>query len=414
MAKNVDIFELTLTSMAHGGAALGRHAGRVVFVPYALPGERVQVHITEDRGRFAHATAVEIVEVSPDRVEPPCPYFGPGQCGGCHWQHIAYRRQLEFKREVMYGQLERIGKLANPNVLPTIPAAEPWGYRHHATLTMTPDGQPGFYSDDNQRIIPIEICHILHPALIDLLGMLDLDAPEIERVRLQVGSEPGDRMIVFQAEGDRAPEIEVDFPVSVNLLLQDNEPVNLIGSPQVTYRVFERSFRVTAGSFFQVSPTMAEVLVNEVLARLALQGSETVLDLYSGVGLFTAFIAERAEMVVSVESYPPAVTDADVNMADLENIELVEGAVEAVLGDLEGPFDAVVLDPPRTGAGPKVIEELARLAPPRVVYVSCDPATLARDAQQLAQRGYRLIDVQPIDLFPQTYHIEAVAAFERQ
>jgi 23S rRNA (uracil1939-C5)-methyltransferase len=407
-----DTFTLDLTTMAHGGFALGRHHKRVIFVPYTLPGERVTARITREKKSFAHAEVLEVVRPSPDRVEPPCPHFGPGKCGGCHWQHIAYERQIEYKQAVLVDQLERLGKFETPPVRPTVPAPHPWGYRVHATFTVAPDGRLGFHSDRGSRVVPIETCHILHPALLDLFEGLDLSVPEIERVRFQVGSDPDDCMIVIQTADDLPPEVEVDFPISVNLLLSDNEPANLIGRSHVTYHVLNRSFRVTAGSFFQVNLPITEVLVGEVLDRLALQGGETVLDLYSGVGLFTAFIAARAGMVVSVESYPPAVTDADQNLADLDNVDLVEGGVETVLDNLVGPFDAVVVDPPRTGLSADVIDGLVRLAPPRIVYVSCDPATFARDVRQLVRHGYRLLDVLPVDMFPQTFHIECVATLD--
>jgi 23S rRNA (uracil1939-C5)-methyltransferase len=408
-----ETIELTLEAMAHGGSALGRHEGRVVFVPYTIPGERVRARITDDKERYAHAEPVEILDPSPDRVEPPCPHFGPGKCGGCHLQHAAYDRQLEMKRRVVVDQLERIGKVKGTTVHPTIPSPSPWAYRSHAAFHARPDGRLGYYSDDASTIVPIVECHIIRPALMDLFTQLDLEGVEtVERVKLQVGADPADRMIVLSTSDDLAPEIEVDFPVSVNLLLSDNEPVNLIGSPQVTYRVFDRAFQVTAGGFFQANVPVAEALIEQVLLRLDLQGDETVLDLYSGVGLFTAFIAERAGLVVSVESYPPAVTDADANLSDLDNVEIVEGPVEGVIADLAGPFNAVVVDPPRTGLSNEAIDELARLDAPRIVYVSCDPATLARDARKLAGHGYRLIDVQPADMFPQTYHVEAVALLE--
>lgn len=406
-------FDLELTAMAHGGDALGRHEGRVIFVPYTIPGEVARVRITEDKGRFAHAEPLEIVTPSPDRVEPPCPHFGLGRCGGCQLQHIRYERQLEIKQNVVRDQLERIGKFRDPVVLPTIPSPDPWQYRSHVTFTALPDGQLGFYSDDNSRLIPIEVCYIIRPELLELYEQLDALPEAVERVRLQAGSDPEDRMLVLQTSDDLAPEIEVDFPLSVNLLLSDNEPVNLIGSPQVTPRVFGRPFRVTAGGFFQANVALAEALVEQVLITLDLQGTESVLDLYSGVGLFTAFIAERADFVLSVESYPPAVTDADENLAEFDNVDLVEGPVEDVLADLDGPFDAVIVDPPRTGLSNEVIDELGRLAAPRIVYVSCDPATLARDARKLTGHGYHLGDVQPLDMFPQTYHIESVAVLHR-
>ena len=409
-----DDFEIELTSMAHGGAAVGRQGGRAVFVPYALPGERVRARITQDKERFAYAETVEILTRSGARVEPPCPHFGPGRCGGCHWQHIDYAHQLEFKRAVVVDQLERVGRLRSPVVHPTLPSPSPWGYRAYLTLTPTPDGRLGIVGDDNRQVIPVDVCHILHPALAELLGQLDLEGLPARRIRLQVGSDPTDRMVILEVEGDNAPEVMVRLPISVNLLTGDNEPINLIGSPHVTYHVAGRDFRVTAGGFFQVNPPVVEALVKEVMRRLDLRGEESVLDLYSGVGLFTAFIAARAAFVTSVESYPPAVTDADANLADFDNVDLLEGSVEAVLDDLEDPFDAVVVDPPRTGLGPQVTARLARLGAARIVYVSCDPATFARDAAKLAESGYRLVDVQPVDMFPQTYHVECVATLERR
>jgi 23S rRNA (uracil1939-C5)-methyltransferase len=409
-----DDFEIELKSMAHGGAAVGRHTGRAIFVPYVLPGELVRARITQDKDRFAYAEAVEIVSRSPARAEPPCPHFGPGLCGGCQWQHIAYPQQLEYKRLIVIDQLERIGKLRSPSVHPTLPSPSAWGYRAHMTFSVGPGGALGFWSDDNSRIIPIEECHILHPELMKLFKQLDLEALAASRVRFQIGSDLAEQMIVLEIDGEDAPEVEVTLPVSVNLLTGDNEPVNLIGSPKVTYRVQDRAFRVTAGGFFEVNLPMAEALVEEVTRRLALTQNDSVLDLYSGVGLFTAFIAAQADFVTSVESYPPAVSDADVNLAEFDNVDLIEGTVEAVLADLKGPFDAVVADPPRTGLGPKVVAGLIRLRPPRIVYVSCDPATLARDAAQLVASGYHLLDVQPIDMFPQTYHIECVATLERR
>ncbi|MBN1311328.1 MAG: class I SAM-dependent RNA methyltransferase [Anaerolineae bacterium] len=404
-----DIFELDLTTIAHGGAALGRHHGRTIFVPYALPGEHVTARVVKDKGRFAYAEAIEINTPSPNRIEPPCPYFGPGRCGGCQWQHIAYGKQLEYKQTVVSDQLTRIGKFREPVVHATMPSPNPWEYRVYMTFTLTDDGKPGLWSTDNNTIIPIEACHILDPALTEIYGQLDLASPEVRRIKFQVGSHPEDRMLILETNDNLAPEIEVDIPVSVNLLLSDNEPVNLIGSSNVTYQIGERGFRVTAGGFFQTNLPMAEVLVGQVLNRLELQGNETVLDLYSGVGLFSAFIAECAGLVISAESYPPAVTDAEENLDDFTNIDIIEGSVEAVLEALEGPVEAAIVDPPRTGLQGSVIKEIARLAIPRLIYVSCDPATFARDAGQLARHGYRLLDVQPIDMFPQTFHVESVA-----
>lgn len=407
-------FELELTEMVHGGQALGRHAGRVIFTRYTIPGERILARLTDDRERFAFAESVTLLASSPHRVEPVCPHFGPGRCGGCHFQHIDYAAQPGFKRDVVIDQMTRIGGIANPVVHPTIASPDPWAYRTHATLHANAEGQLCFVGTDDATLVPIEECHIIRPELLDLLDTLDLqDIPELERVRLQVGSDPDDLMVIISTRDDEVPELEVDLPVSINFLLSDNEPVNLIGSSTVQYTVRGRQFRVTAGGFFQVNLPQTATLVDLVLDRLNLQGNEAVLDLYSGVGLFTAFIAERASLVTAIESYPPAVTDADVNLADLDNVDLIEGSVEDVLPLLSEQYDAVVLDPPRTGLDPHALDALADLAAARIVYVSCEPSTLARDAKRLARKGYRLVDVQPVDMFPQTFHIECVAQFVR-
>ncbi len=406
-------FELTLDEMAHGGSAIGHHAGRAIFVPYAIPGERIAARITDDRTRYAFAEGVTLLDPSPHRVTPRCGHFGPGRCGGCHFQHIDYAAQLDYKRAIVIDQFKRIGGFANVTVHPAIPSPDEWSYRHHATFHVDDDGNLCYIGTDNSTLIPVEECPITRPELLDLLNELDFeDISELERVRLQSGSD-GDLMVILSTKDDQAPELEVNMPVSINFLLSDNEPVNLIGSSNLSYTVHGRRFRVTAGGFFQVNLPQADKLVDLVLDRLNLQGGETVLDLYAGVGLFTAFLAERASLVTSIESYPPAVTDADENLADLDNVDLIEGSVEDVLSELEDAYDAVVIDPPRTGVEPVVIDILDALSPRTIVYVSCEPATLARDAKRLAAKGFRLVDVQPVDMFPQTYHIECVAHFTR-
>ncbi len=409
-----NVFELELTRMAHGGSAIGRHDGRAIFVPYTIPGEHITARITQDKGRFAYAEGVTLLEGSEARAVPRCPHFGPGKCGGCQWQHIDYPAQLEFKRQVVIDQMERLGGLKDVTVHPTIPSPDPWYYRSHVTFHISEDGRLGYISTDNEHVFPIEECFIIRPELLDLFYSLDIEGIEnLTRVRLQVGTASDDRMITLSTADDEPPEIESDLPAAINFLLSDNEPLNLIGSSHVTYTIKEHTFRVTAGCFFQVNVPQAEKLVDLVLERLNLQGGENVLDLYAGVGLFTAFLAERAAMVTSVESYPPAVTDADQNLTAFENVDLIEGSVEDVLGELEGPFDAAIVDPPRTGMEGYALDALVSHRPKIIVYVSCDPATLARDAKRLVAKGYQLIDVQPVDMFPQTFHIEAVATFRR-
>lgn len=411
--NQADTIELTLIGMVHGGNALGRYQGRPVFVPYAIPGERIRARIVDDRGRYAFAQGVTLLEPSPARVRPICPHFGPGRCGGCAFQHIAYEAQLGFKRDVVIDQLKRLGGVRNPVVHPTIPSPDAWAYRSHTTFQVDDAGRLCYLATDGRSLIPIEECHIIRPELVALFEELAFDAiPELERVRLQVGTD-GAAMVILSTKDDEAPALEVDLPVSINFLLSDNEPVNLIGASHTDTTLRGRTFRATAGAFFHPNIPQTERLIDLVLERLSLTGREAVLDLYAGVGTFTAFIAPHAALVTTIESYPPAVSDADENLADFDNIDLIEGSVEAVLPQLDETYDAAVVDPPPSGMDGGALDALAAIAPRTLVYVSADPASLARDAKRLAQKGYRLVDTQPVDMQPQTYQIQAVAHFSR-
>ena len=407
--------QLTLTAMAHGGAALGRHEGRVIFVPGAIPGETVRVEITHDRGRFAHAHAIEILESSPDRVMPRCPHVP--DCGGCQWQHIAYPRQLELKTDILRDQLMRIAGLADPSVHGTLTAPSPWGYRNRVTFSVSNDNQLGFQRAASHDVVPIEECHIADPRLMAAYDDLDLNLPGLFGLTLMAGHEHGDILIAFETQADDPPSLSVDLPVSCVHLVGGEEaiPVNLVGNNHVSQRVAGYAYRVSAGRFFQVHAAVADMLVDLVLDWLAPSPGDTVLDAYCGVGLFTLPLAERAGLVISVELDPGATEDLIMNLGDRDNVDVIEGPVEAVLPELakNERLHGAVVDPPRHGLDVAVIDALVANGPPRLAYVSCDPATLARDVKRLARGGYILNDLQPLDMFPQTYHIETVARLAR-
>lgn len=427
-----EVFDLELTGMAHGGSAIGRHGGRTVFVPYAIPGEVARVRVTQEKGRVVFAEGVTLLEASADRVLPRCPHFGPGRCGRCHWQHIAYSAQLLLKQDVLADQLDRLGGFGDADVRAVIASPQEWAYNHHMTFTLIKDNagavrEPplpdaasaaapllAFPSTSEGRFHPIVECHILHPDLLALKNALDLESlPNVEQVRLQIGTDGG-HMLILTMTSEDAPELETDLPTSVNILLPDHEPVNLIGDSHSYYAIGGRTFRVTAGSAIRPHAAQLDNLVGLVLDALDLRGDEAVLDLYAGVGIFSAFVAPRARRVTLVESFPPAATDADENLADITNVDIIEGSVEDVLDSLEGRYDAAVVDPPASGLSTDTLDSLSDLAVPRIVYVSSDPATLARDGKRLAAKGYSLVYAQPIDLAPQTYYIDAVALFERK
>jgi 23S rRNA (uracil1939-C5)-methyltransferase len=406
-----ETIELELTAMAHGGSALGRHGSQVIFVPYAIPGERVRVEIKEEHARWAQARLLDVLVPSPHRVEPPCPHFGQGKCGGCHFQHIAYEAQAGFKQEVVIDQLARVGGLRDVKVQDIIGAAEPWSYRNHVQFSVTPKGQLGFLRLDSHDIFPVQECLIIDALLDDLWAALDMEWPQLYRLSLRCGSATGDAMAIFELDHYEDFDIEVDFPVSCVLLLADGEVVVMMGQPYLVEHVAGRDYRVSVGSFFQVNTAGAEALVALVRDYLAPAGGETLVDLYCGVGLFGLSLAEQVEQVIGVEQDPSSAADFRHNAQGLEHVELVEGAADTMLPRIGGPVDLLVLDPPRAGAGARVVGEIARLSPRRAVYVSCDPATLARDARYLVEAGYHLAEVQPVDLFPQTFHIESVALF---
>ncbi len=402
---------LQLMDMAHGGEAVAKHERKVVFVPYAIPGESVRAEIVEDKGRFARARLLQVLEASPQRVQAPCPYFG--ECGGCQWQHVAYEAQLEHKRSVVLTQLQRIAGLSEVDVRPTLGMQSPWRYRNHVQFHLGADGQLGFMAANSHDVVPIQHCLLMHPLLEDVFDALDMELPDLVSLSLRAGIHTGDQMLVLQTGTDQPPELQLDLPVSCVLLLSDGTPVTLVGSPYLRERIAGRQYRISPPSFFQVNTLQTELLALQVLSALAAKPDSVVLDGYCGVGVFALGVAALAKRVVGVELSPSAIADAQANATGLENVSFVCGSMHTVLPKLGLMRPLVVVDPPRAGLDAATRTGLLELDPPRLVYVSCDPATLARDLKALIAAGYVLRSVQPIDMFPQTYHIETVTLLER-
>jgi len=405
---------LELTHMAHGGPAMGRYQGKVFFVPYALPGETVSVEVETSKKGWARARLREVIEPSPDRTAPACPHFGPDACGGCQWQHIHYPAQLQYKAHVVRDQLARLGGLSDAPVRPARAVGEPWGYRNHVQLHASPYGL-GYVSADGERVEPIQTCPIMHPLIAELFDELDIEIENLERLSLRAGNNTGHQLVVFETADDEPFELVVDRPVSCALVLGDGTSVTLVGNDYLFERVAGYQYRVSARSFFQVNTGGAEALLETVADYLSLRPHQTLLDLYSGVGLFSIALAPHVAQVIAVEAEPTAAADAHFNLgvAELDNVQVINHQVAHVLNTLHESIHSVILDPPRSGCGSDVIQQLVSLRPERLVYVACDPATLARDARILAEGGYALIEVQPLDLFPQTFHVESVALFVR-
>lgn len=399
------MIELVADDVAYGGDAVARAGRKVHFVPGVLPGERFTAEVVFNRGPWAKARLVELLEPSTDRVQPRCPHFG--DCGGCTWQFASYPAQLRWKRDVVAGQLRHLGGLADPPVADTVAPGEPWRYRNRMDFTVV-DGRPGLHRKRTQELVPLSTCLIQRPELEEMFTSLgDLTGAEI--VTLRVGTRTEERLVMV--EGELPPGWEA-WPADA--VVVRGEPSRAMrGEPWLHEVVAGIRLRVSAPAFFQGNTEGAEALVRLVDEALGLTGAETLLDGYSGGGLFSATVGRRAAGIVAVELTPEAVEDYRFNLGRLlpGRWKLAVGRFEKVARALEARWERAVVDPPRAGLGRKGVKALLHGRPEVVVYVSCNPASLARDAAYLAEAGYRLEAAWPVDLFPQTYHVETVARF---
>jgi len=385
-----ELLELRVDALAAGGDGVGRAPdGRVVFVPFAAPGDRARVRITERHKRFARGRLEELLAPGPARREPVCPVFGT--CGGCTWQHLDYAAQVEAKRAILRDALERLGGLRLAAAPEVRPAPSPYAYRGRARVLLN-RGRVGFRQRRSHRLCETARCPVLAPALDRALGDLAERAP---REHLQA---VGEWELVAGAAG----------AVRVTPLAHP-----LPRSPRLALAVHDERIEVSPGVFVQAHPALHAALARTV--HDAAGRGDTAVELFCGAGFFTLGLARRFARVVAVESEGRAVADLRRNLeaAGLGNVEVRGGRAERVLGGVPGPVAAMVLDPPRTGLPPGLVEAVAGRAPERLVYVSCAPDTLARDLARLVGRGYALTRVQGLDLFPQTPHLEAVATLDR-
>ncbi|WP_432923931.1 class I SAM-dependent RNA methyltransferase [Microbispora sp. CA-135349] len=407
--------ELTVDAVANGGWCVARHEGRVVFVRHTLPGERVVAEVTEETTRFLRADAVEILEPSPDRVTPPCPFARPGHCGGCDWQHASLEAQRRFKADVVAEQFRRLAGLDLKVVVEEVPGAEDGlGWRTRVRFAVDRDGTAGLRRHRSHEIEHVTECLIAHPA-VEEVGAERLAWPGAAAVEV-VAASGGDRAVIVEPLPNRRAAIpDVDAAI---LLDQGRRGTRALhGRASLTERVGERDFRVTASGFWQVHPGAADTLLGAVLDFGRPEPGEWALDLYCGAGLFAAGLAEAVGpegAVLGIESEPQAAQDARFNLRDLPQARIERGRVEEALDRLRiERADLVVADPPRAGLGRPVVERVAGLEASRVVYVSCDPATLARDVAWFGQHGYRLEDLRAFDQYPMTHHVECVALLVR-
>ncbi len=457
---------LSLDSLAQGGDAVGRietgvgSAKQVVFVPYGAPGDRVVLDRWESKRSFARAWIKEVEQASPQRADPPCPYFfKPGDdptsvCGGCDWQHMNYASQAQAKKQLLVEAFQRIARIAKPPVDDTIAAPDPWRYRNKVQIPFAnADGKliAGFYAPGSHTIVPFADCLIQNETSVKIFTAVKEwfrqypvkaytdQEPEgwLRHLLIRTNSK-SDALValitkndVFQGAVEFSEFLTKECP-SVKSIFQNvnPKPGNVVLGPEWRH-IFGKhflketisglDFRLSPGSFFQVHHAMAEKLYERVGAFIQPDATKTVLELYAGVGAMAQLLAKNSRKVWAVEENGDAVLDGieSAKWNSISNIKFVQAKCEDALARgrfLQGPADklgSVVLDPPRAGCDQKVLRSVIRLAPEKIVYVSCDPATLARDAKYLSTGGYHLRRSVPVDLFPQTAHVESVSLFAK-
>jgi 23S rRNA (uracil1939-C5)-methyltransferase len=379
--------ELVMGTMASGGDAVARTPeGKAVFVRGALPGERVEVTIRADHKKYALGAVASVIEPSPDRLTPPCPELDRG-CGACQWQHIAIDRQRHLKQQFLTETIERAGVVC-PTLEPTV-ALDPWAFRTTINAAVT-HGRAGFHQERSDQVVAVDSCLVAHPLLEELL--VDVRYHGARRVLLRCGARTGERLAVTTPTG-----LALDLPEDVR-------------TGHFHEVAAGRSWRVSARSFFQTRPDGVDALAAIVAAAAGRGAPSTAVDLYSGVGLFAGVMAARGWEVTAVEGSQSAVSDAEFNLRDT--------SARVIRADVTGwraeRADLVVADPSRMGLGREAVEVVAATGAERLILVSCDAAGLGRDAALLEKAGYGLVAVSPVDLFPQTFRVEAVTVYDRR
>ncbi|EAX48981.1 RNA methyltransferase, TrmA family [Thermosinus carboxydivorans Nor1] len=444
-------YKVEVTGLGHSGEGVGRYEGFTVFVPGALPGETVVAAITEVKKNYAKGVLSKVLMPSPDRVEPLCALFH--RCGGCQLQHLSYAAQLTVKRQQVVDAIMRIGKLDGVVVHPTLPAPNPWYYRNKMQFPVGLAGNRavvGCYAQGTHDIVDTEHCYIQHQAnniiaavmrdVVNKLGIATYDERTgkgvIRHILGRVGTATGEVMAVIVTATRELPHrerliakltkavpglvsiVQNINPKRTNVILGEETSV-IWGKETITDRLGGFVFQISARSFFQVNTEQTVRLYNKAVEYAGLTGVETAIDAYCGTGTITLFLAKRAAKVYGIEVVEPAVRDAWLNARrnGVDNVDFIVGDAVDVMPKLYKSGvrpQAIVVDPPRAGCDRRVLETFVRMQPDRIVYVSCNPASLARDLAVLAECGYMTREIQPVDMFPQTSHIECVVSLKRK
>ncbi len=400
------MMELHPHDIAHGGEAVARHDGKAYFIPGAMPGEVVTATVVEDKGSWARTSLVSVIAESPARRTPPCPHAS--DCGGCQWQFADEEEQRRWKRSTVIGQLEHLGKIDTPLVHETVAAGPDLGYRNRMDFRVV-DGSPALFRQRSNDLVPLRECLLMVPELQEVFSRLG-DLSGVERITLRAGTNTGS--VIAVVEGDLPDQIDT-WGITV-VHRTDRGIQTVIGNDVLTEIIDGVTFTIPSDGFFQNNTDGAEALVRLVGDALDVEPHETLLDGYCGVGLFGATVGRSCGRVVGIDSTPGAVKYARMNLANAGiDHHVIAGSFTKDIEALDEYWDVAVVDPPRKGLGARGVEAVTAAMPRRIAYVACDPASLARDARTLSEYGYEFVEATPVDMFPQTYHIEIVARFDR-
>lgn len=412
-----------IEGISHDGHGVGRLDGMVVFIPGALPGESVDIEVIQRKKNFARGRLNFIAEASPQRVAPPCPYYW--QCGGCSYQHSSYRLQLELKTQVVKQTLQRLGKIDVP-VNPCLGSHEIWGYRNKVTWHGVPgehDWKLGYYRSDAHDILPVDNCLLISSPMQQISNALNNSLQKylypLSMVELTVRESSFDNGLMAIISGPTLEQVRTLNDTNnqdICIIHYENQCCTVLrGEPFLREKLGDILFDISPMAFFQVNKGQAERMLQIIRDWLNLKGNEQVLDIYCGVGSLALNLAPRVRAVTGIEAFGLAVKDAKKNARAnaIKNARFLSGRTETVLPTLNERFDAIILDPPRSGCGPGVVQAVARLRIPQAIYISCEPSALARDLAHFTQAGYTINEVQPLDMFPWTRHVECVTLMSR-
>ena len=416
-----------IDSVAFKGYGVARIHGKVIFIPYTATGDQGWIEIIEEKKNYSTGRLIQIVEPSPWRVNSPCPYFG--SCGGCQWQHIDYSIHGELKKEILRESLTRLGKLKKIPPISVAPLLKPYGYRIRVQLKVKGKAM-GYYQEGSHRIVDIERCPISHPLVNQIIRNLREELAlllPIEEIEISVSPEEEKGVLLFhplssdQKMEDFPKQFLQTHPVLRGIAIARKNGFTLFGDPHLNFTIpwnqgeekGSLRFRISPGSFFQAHLEQNQRLIQTVLQFSEVNKAEKVLDLYAGAGNLTLPLALGAKEVIGIEENGMAVEDGRFNAErnGIKNVRFIRGTVEDILKESAKKPDLIVLDPPRTGCK-TILDQVVRLKPQKIVYVSCEPTTLSRDFCLFSDRGYSLRRLSLIDMFPQTYHMEIIGLLQ--